>query len=146
MSMSKTSEEGAASNSGAPSSILQSILVAETLDLKHTTQLRNLKVAGGRSLFAELCTILRTEAPGRFTALREAIEKKDNVQAGKLAHSFVGSAAAVGARQLQAGMRAMELASGTTNWQQIDDCMLAIDEAWKRLVLAIDEMENQGNL
>jgi HPt (histidine-containing phosphotransfer) domain-containing protein len=144
--MTKTPKVGAVENAGTPSSILQTILVAETLDLKHTSQLRNLKVAGGKSLFAELCTILRTEAPGRFAALRTAIEKKDNVQAGKLAHSFVGSAAAVGARQLQAGMRAMELASTAENWQQIDDCMTAIDEAWKRLVLAIDEMESQGDL
>lgn len=111
----------------------------EVLDTRHIAQLQSLKVSGKTTLFNELSLIFRKEAPARMTHLREAIRAHDACEVAKLSHGFVGSLASLGARQMQALVKSLELAASANDWPAITVCLEQVEQAWKRLQRALEE-------
>lgn len=83
------------------------------------SQLKELVTDSKRSLFAELAEIFKRESVGRFQKLEVAVQEKDAASIAKLSHSLIGSAASLGARQLQIALRALEKQAASADWAKI---------------------------
>jgi HPt (histidine-containing phosphotransfer) domain-containing protein len=93
---------------------------AEVLDENHIAQLKALVTDNSKSLFAELALIFRRESVTRFEKLGVAVKGKDAVAVARLSHSLIGSAASLGARQLQIALRKLECESSSADWPRIE--------------------------
>lgn len=116
---------------------------AEVLDSKHMAQLRALMVGGKSTLFSELSAIFRKEAPARFELLHQAVTTRQLTEVARLSHSFVGSAASIGGRQLQNRMKALELAALAGENASIDKALDEVDHAWDRLHAELLRVEQE---
>src|SRR5436309_12790803 len=65
-------------------------------------------LGGDRRLLLELVSIFMDDSPKRLVSLRAAMSTSDIVQVEQLAHSLKGSAAILGAADLQSAARVLE--------------------------------------
>lgn len=99
---------------------------AAILDEGHVSQLKALVTESTRTLFAELSSIFRRESITRFENLEKAVQNRDAEAVNRLAHSLIGSAASLGARQLQIALRWLEAEAPVGDWQRIETAHAAV--------------------
>lgn len=115
----------------------------EIIDQRQLGQLESLRISGNRSLFCELAELFLSEMPPRFDKIDRSVLGRDASDVAKLAHLMVGSAAAIGARQLQAELRALEAAAESRDWALVERRHKAVLVAWDALAKAISaRLEN----
>lgn len=113
------------------------------LDLRHVAQLKEMRMQGRPSLFQELCTIFRREAPERMQKLAAAIVARDADHVGKLAHAMVGSLSTLGARRMQYAAKALELAAFSGDWSRIPAAHEHVKECWTELDQVFDQQTKE---
>jgi len=131
-------ERGAPLANPSEDAASEGVGLIEVLDEKHVAQLLSLKIGGKKTLFHELCSIMLRESPVRLENIRSALKANNLDSVAKLAHASVGSAASVGARQLQSQMRALEESAVRGDLEQVRSCFDSVEKAWSRLTLAIE--------
>ncbi|WP_158590441.1 response regulator [Noviherbaspirillum cavernae] len=93
-----------------------------------------------RDDFAELTALYQSDSPKRIDLMREAAAAQDHAQVARIAHSFSGSCASIGAAGLCALCKDLELHARTGALHDIDRRLAAIEAEYARVSAKLQAM------
>jgi HPt (histidine-containing phosphotransfer) domain-containing protein len=106
--------------------------------------LRQLNQPGQPDIVREVLTVFLADAPGRLSAIDDAIRVSDAPALQRAAHALKGAAGSIGAATLQAGCRELEDAAKSERLDGAAALARGIHDEWERVRGEIAEILATG--
>ena len=115
--------------------------VGPALDPATVDELRRLQAEYGKPAFlAELASIFTTNAPGRMTAIRAAIEQRDRHALEHVSHTLKSNCGMLGALRMSALCAGFEEAAAAADFTRAAGLLPEAEAEFARVLAAVEQI------
>jgi HPt (histidine-containing phosphotransfer) domain-containing protein len=112
-----------------------------TLDAEVVAELRRLNSdSPGTSFLVQLVLLFQTNAPGRMTQIRAAIEERHDETLGHVAHTLKSNCSMLGALRMAEYCDKLEAMGERRDFESAAALLSAAEEEFAKVAIAVDEL------